>query len=125
MPLASVHPPSLTRRLSDNELLQFEATLEATEAAIFTDLRARTPVCLSATDATHTLRAVVDTIAALTDTMPPTLESKRALVHWVATSIIQMRDKPSYMNAPMNPEAVRESLALIGKLNRVLGGPAS
>lgn len=128
LPVA-IHGPRTTR-LSDAELLRFEAVLETADEAVEAYVEARTPQRLPASDseAVALLRALVDVVVATTGVSPPSaMDNRRELVRWAMDSIVDARTHAVHQAtrknlAPgMDPQHLATCMDLVAKLNGVIG----
>lgn len=128
----SVHTQAVTR-LSAAELVKFESMLAAADDSIDACMNARSERCTepSETQAGELLRVAVDTVAALTNTTaPPSFESKSAVVAWISSAVLEMRNREVALavaagnTVSLNPAAVGVCMELISKLNSAIGGQA-
>lgn len=123
-------------RMSDSELVQFEAVLDAANDAVIACEAARREAASARTLAEaglaeDALSAIVRAVSALTDAPPPedTMD-KAQLVRWAVQSIVTMKDSAVRTATQtravpgMDPQAVGACLELISTLNRKLGGEA-
>lgn len=120
-----------TGRLSDDELMRWEAMLSSADHAVEACMAARTHVKPPENDsaAVEALKAVVNTVCALTGAREPaSLDSKRVLVSWTfnALSALKRDARPARPGGALpvlsDPKQVAGCMELVCRLNSMLGG---
>ena len=130
-------------RTSDEDMLQFEAVLDAANDAVVACEAARHDAAAAAQaaeiaalqsengtgeEAKHKLAAIVRAVSSVTDSQAPGETASRAeLTAWAIKSILLIKDaSPKYTRkaSGMNEEAVEECLKLVCALNRKLDADA-
>lgn len=120
-------------RVPQANLVAFESMLSAADEATEFFMNTKSHAGEYATSdesATGVLNAVIDTIAALSNTQPPPRPcSRHTMVSWVSHTVLNIRDQAvaraveaNATTPPMNPEAIASCMELISKLNSSIGG---